>query len=252
VPHHRRSGEGHLETGLARATTKKIAKAARCAEGTLYNHFHDRMRIFAAVFAKHLPRAVSAFTTLEAQVGKGNLIDNVAAALFTVSKFLDAVVPIFAWCTRGPHPTLAKAFRATWSELGFGPHHFVTRMTSFIRREQECGRIPPGIRAEAVSEMLLGFLFYSSFMANLLKASEETAYERRLYQIVRASLALADQGAFARLRRNTPATRASAGGNRRGQCRVPFATPTSGPPLVRRGSSLASGKAGNQHGEYAG
>jgi AcrR family transcriptional regulator len=172
--------------GLARATTKRIAKAARCAEGTLYNHFHDRMQIFAAVFARHLPSAIGAFTTLEAQIDKGNLIDNVVAALLVVSKFLDAVMPIFAGALADP--TLAKAFRATWSELGFGPRHFVTRMASFILREQECGRIPAGTSAEAASEMLLGFLFYLSFMANLLEAREDAIYKRRLYQIVRASL----------------------------------------------------------------
>jgi AcrR family transcriptional regulator len=43
--------------GLSRATTKEIAKAAGCAEGTLYVHFPDQMQIFATIFERRLPAA---------------------------------------------------------------------------------------------------------------------------------------------------------------------------------------------------
>jgi hypothetical protein len=43
-------------------------------------------------------------------------------------------------------------------------------------------------QAEAASKALLGFLFYSSFMANLLETREEAVYRRRLQQVVRANL----------------------------------------------------------------
>jgi hypothetical protein len=61
-------------------------------------------------------------------------------------------------------------------------------MTSGIRSEQERGRVPAGTRAETASEALLGFLFYSSFIANLLEMREEAVYRRRLQQVVRANL----------------------------------------------------------------
>jgi AcrR family transcriptional regulator len=172
--------------GLARATTKEIAKTAACAEGTLYVHFRNQMQIFAAVFERRLPAAADALKTLQAQAGKGDVTDNLVAALLGVAKFLEEVMPILAGALADP--ALGKAFRATWSEFGFGPENFIVRLTSFVRSEQERGRIPSGTKAEIASEALVGFLFYSAFTVNLLKAGEETVYEGLLYDIVRANI----------------------------------------------------------------
>jgi AcrR family transcriptional regulator len=44
--------------GLARATTKEIAREAGCAEGTLYLHFADKLDLVRAVHEKLLPAFV--------------------------------------------------------------------------------------------------------------------------------------------------------------------------------------------------
>lgn len=172
--------------GLARATTKEIAKAATCAEGTLYVHFRDQMQIFATIFERRLPAAADALKTLQAQAGKGEVTDNLVAALLGVSKFLEDVMPILAGALADP--ILGKAFRATWSEFGFGPQNFIARVTAFIRSEQERGRVPSGTKAEVASEALVGFLFYSAFTVNLLKVREEAVYEALLRDVVRANI----------------------------------------------------------------
>jgi len=170
--------------GLSGATTKEIAKAAACAEGTLYIHFRNQMHIFAAIFERHLPAAAGALKTLQAQAGKGDVTDNLVAALLGVSKFLEDVMPILAGALADP--VLGKAFRATWREFGFGPQNFVDRVTAFVRSEQEGGRIPATTKAKAASEALVGFLFYSAFTINLLKGREEAAYQALLRNVVRA------------------------------------------------------------------
>jgi AcrR family transcriptional regulator len=172
--------------GLSRATTKEIAKAAGCAEGTLYVHFRDQTQIFATIFERHLPAAAEALKLLQVESGNGDVTENLVAALLGVGKFLEDVMPILAGALADP--ILGKAFRATWSEFGFGPQNFVVRLTAFIRGEQERGRIPSGTDAEVASEALVGYLFYSAFTVNLLKGREQAVYEALLRDIVRANI----------------------------------------------------------------
>jgi len=172
--------------GLSRATTKEIAKAAGCAEGTLYVHFRDQMEIFATIFERRLPTAAAALKSLQIGAGKGDVTENLVIALLEVSKFLENVMPILAGALADP--TLGKAFRETWSEFGFGPQNFIRQLTAFIRSEQRQGRSPNATDAEVASEALVGYLFYSAFKVNLLRGKQQAAYEARLRDVVRANI----------------------------------------------------------------
>jgi AcrR family transcriptional regulator len=52
-----------VEQGARAATTRTLARAAGCAEGTLYVHFPDRFAIFSAVFEKRWPIVADAMAT---------------------------------------------------------------------------------------------------------------------------------------------------------------------------------------------
>ena len=172
--------------GLSRATTKEIAKAAGCAEGTLYVHFRNQMEIFATIFERRLPTAAEALKSLQIEDAKSDVTNNLVIALLGVSKFLENVMPILAGALADP--TLGKAFRETWREFGFGPQNFVARVTAFIRSEQKRGRIPRTTDAEVSSEALVGYLFYSAFKVNLLNGKEQAVYKSQLRDIVRANI----------------------------------------------------------------
>ncbi|MFF5422601.1 TetR/AcrR family transcriptional regulator, partial [Streptomyces misionensis] len=45
-----------LTIGLARATTKEIARAAGCSEAALYKHFASKEELFVTVLKERLPR----------------------------------------------------------------------------------------------------------------------------------------------------------------------------------------------------
>ena len=45
-----------LTIGLARATTKEIAKAAGCSEAALYKHFASKEDLFVTVLKERLPK----------------------------------------------------------------------------------------------------------------------------------------------------------------------------------------------------
>jgi AcrR family transcriptional regulator len=172
--------------GLSGATTKQIAEVAGCAEGTLYIHFRDQMHLFAALFERRLPMAADALKNLQVQAGKGNVVDNLVAALLSVGKFLEDIMPILAGALADP--ALGKAFRATWREFGFGPQNFVERVTTFIESEQQGRRIPHDTNAKVASEALVGFLFYSAFKLDLFKDRQEAAYQALLRDMVHAAI----------------------------------------------------------------
>lgn len=44
-----------LTVGLARATTKEIARAAGCSEAALYKYFDTKEELFVRVLAERLP-----------------------------------------------------------------------------------------------------------------------------------------------------------------------------------------------------
>src|SRR5260370_30442781 len=60
--------------GLARATTKEIAKAAGFSEAALYKHFHDKTEIFLAVLAERTPSKLGPLlASLVSRVGQGTV-----------------------------------------------------------------------------------------------------------------------------------------------------------------------------------
>ena len=59
--------------GLARATTKEIAREAGCAEGTLYLHFADKLDLVRAVHEKLLPAFIEVVSHLPGRAGDKRL-----------------------------------------------------------------------------------------------------------------------------------------------------------------------------------
>src|ERR1700758_4533199 len=56
--------------GLAKATTREIARDAGCADGTLYLHFDDRLSLFSAVLDECVPDIKESLAQLKELVGK--------------------------------------------------------------------------------------------------------------------------------------------------------------------------------------
>ena len=60
-----------LTVGLARATTKEIARAAGCSEAALYKYFDSKEDLFVRVLAERLPRLTPLLGSLAAEPGRG-------------------------------------------------------------------------------------------------------------------------------------------------------------------------------------
>lgn len=61
-----------LTIGLARATTKEIARAAGCSEAALYKHFASKEELFVTVLKERLPRLNPLLKRLVVSPGAGS------------------------------------------------------------------------------------------------------------------------------------------------------------------------------------
>ena len=140
--------------GLARATTKEIAREAGCAEGTLYLHFADKLDLVRAVHEKLLPAFVEVVRHLPERAGtrtvEENLTDLARWALRLYRDMLPLGSSLFA------DPELLERFRVMLAERRGGPQRAWEPVIAYLRAEQALGRVAADADPAAAALLLLG------------------------------------------------------------------------------------------------
>jgi AcrR family transcriptional regulator len=140
--------------GLAKATTREIAREAGLAEGTLYLHFADKLDLVRAVHEKLLPAFVEVVSHLPGRAGagtvEGNLTDLARGALRLYRDMLPLGSSLFA------DPELLERYRARLADRGGGPHLAWEPVVAYLRAEQALGRVGAGADPAAAALLLLG------------------------------------------------------------------------------------------------
>ena len=143
--------------GVAGATTKEIAAEAGVSEGTIYNHFADKVDLCLAVV---LRRADEMFRHLPTESGKRSvrsvLIDVVEERLRVTAEIVPLMSAVVA------DPGMATEFRERMS-AGEKRSPF-DAVSEYIRREQDAGRMGTHVDAAVITRLLLGCTFHHSFM----------------------------------------------------------------------------------------
>jgi AcrR family transcriptional regulator len=143
--------------GAAGATTKEIAAAAGCAEGTIYRHFPDKGELICSAVEKHLPTLDAALTA-----GDGDLrryFERVALALVDYfGKLLPLAVGLVA------DVDLAGRNRERMRSAGVGPHLLLRHLAGHFAAEQAQGRIRATADPLALASLVAGPCFHYAFM----------------------------------------------------------------------------------------
>jgi AcrR family transcriptional regulator len=142
------------DKGLARATTKEIAREAGCAEGTLYLHFADKLDLVRAVHEKFLPSFVEVAAGTAGRAGsrtvRANLVELAEGALSLYRDLLPLGSSMFA------APDLLERYRTLLRARGAGPHRAIEPVVAYLEAEQALGRVPAGADLAAAAVLLLG------------------------------------------------------------------------------------------------
>jgi len=164
--------------GMARATTKEIAKAAGYSEAALYKHFRDKTEIFLAVLAERVPSSLgSMLANLGERSGKESVQDTLQelareALGFYYETFVMAA-SVFS------EPQLLAAHRAEVRQRDAGPHHVSDVVANYIAAEQDLGRIRANVDPRAAADLLLGACFQHAFLSRFADTTlDDEAAER--------------------------------------------------------------------------
>jgi AcrR family transcriptional regulator len=147
------------DRGLARTTTKEIARVAGCSEALLYKHFSDKQAVFLAVLSERLPH-LSDPTEL---VGHGDVRGNLATLVRQLLDFYVESFPI-AGSLFGETDLLAT-HRAAMESRGAGPEGPALRIQHYLDTETARGRLPTDVDTAALSRALTGAAMFESFLA---------------------------------------------------------------------------------------
>ncbi|MGH6657212.1 MAG: TetR/AcrR family transcriptional regulator [Actinocrinis sp.] len=164
------------ERGLARATTKEIARAAGCSEAALYKHYADKSEIVLAMitsrpggFPQHLAGLRDQAGTLDVEA---TLTDLAERAVDFFARAMPVGNALLA------EPDLLARYRERLAVRGSGPRTPVTRLADYLRAERDRGRIRQDADPDAAAALLLGACFHTAFLGVFLGDLAATAGER--------------------------------------------------------------------------
>jgi AcrR family transcriptional regulator len=168
--------------GLASATTKEIARGADLSEAALYRHFRDQSEIFLCVMAERMPAFITAMKDLPARVGRGHVGRTLEGIALGALAFYGEVAPMGA--SLFSEPELLARHREALRRERAGPHLALEKLSTYLRAEQNLGRLPKLLDADAVAALLLGACFQRAFIQRFSgvqpSAHEEKRFVRRL------------------------------------------------------------------------
>jgi AcrR family transcriptional regulator len=139
-----------VERGQGRATTREIARAAGCSEGSLYTHFANKEQLMLAVMAERLPPLIPVLNALVERAGEDTVADHLEEVARSALPFYIKLMPLASAVLAAPD--LNESLRSQ----GFGPQRGNEMLAIYLRLEQRLGRLHAGVSPAAAAALLLG------------------------------------------------------------------------------------------------
>jgi AcrR family transcriptional regulator len=141
------------EHGLAGATTREIARAAGCAEGSIYVHFEDKIDLVIAVIVEREPYFAD-LLELPSKAGEESVEANLVPWVRELLSLMRDNQPIF-FALMSDRAVFAR-FKERLRERNTGPFALYRTAEAYIRAEQELGRVNQEVTSEIVASILVG------------------------------------------------------------------------------------------------
>ncbi len=176
------------EHGIGGATTREIARAAGCAEGSIYVHFEDKIDLVIAVIVEREPYFAE-LLELPAKAGEGTVEANLVPWVEELLQLLRDNQPIF-FALMGDRNVFAR-FKERLRERQTGLVAVFQAIAAYVQAEQELGRIDAEVQPDVVASILIGASRDRAF-TRMLADAESTAdvdFARELVQTIVSGLA---------------------------------------------------------------
>jgi AcrR family transcriptional regulator len=173
--------------GMARVTTKDIARKAGCSEGSIYNHFADKLDLFRAVITERLPALERPVGGLAGRAGTRSVRDHLAQVLEAARAFFTQLVPLAGSVFADPE--LLERCRTDMERDGTGPHRVLAAVAEYLRAEQALGRVAATVPPDVAALLLVGAAYEHAYTELLTgQAPAGSACPSRIVDLLCAAL----------------------------------------------------------------
>jgi AcrR family transcriptional regulator len=147
--------------GMARVTTKDIARQAGCSEGSIYNHFVDKLDLFRALITERLADLDRPIRYLGGQAGTGSVRERLDELLEATRTFFAQLIPLAGSVFADPE--LLARCRIDMDREGTGPYRVLAAVAEYVRAEQRLGRITTAVTPEVAAMLLVGAAYEGAY-----------------------------------------------------------------------------------------
>jgi AcrR family transcriptional regulator len=158
------------EQGLARLTTKAIARRAGVSEASIYYHFADKPALIEGVIFEAVLGPLREFASSFQARAAGK---PVRSALLEYGRALEAfwvkVLPVLS-AVQGD-AELRERFQGRINELGLGPHRGVNAISTYLAEQQRVGTVRPQVDPQAAAMSFASACFLSAYQRHMLGAA---------------------------------------------------------------------------------
>ena len=145
------------DRGIAQITTKQIAKAAGCAEGTIFRHFARKEDLLLAAVMASFPSLRESLISISG----GTPRERFQRLALNVIRFFEQITP--AAVAVLANAELTRRHRETMREHNGGPQRLYIAVSRFIESEQARGAVRADLSSAPISSALLGPCFFRVF-----------------------------------------------------------------------------------------
>jgi AcrR family transcriptional regulator len=155
------------EQGLARLTTREVARRAGVSEASVFYHYRDKVGLLQAVTLTALEPVRSLDLHLDPgarQPGRslGETLLQIATAL---ESFFDGALPVLEMIQADPG--IRTEFAQRLSKGNYGPHRGVGFVSEHLRGMADLGLVRPGVDTDAAAMLLVGACFLRAWLRHL-------------------------------------------------------------------------------------
>lgn len=141
------------ESGVARLSTKEIARRASVAESSIFYHFTDRLGLLQAVVHRHLPRYKEVATDVRQRAGTGSLRENLVDLLDGLDAFYERITPILAAVQADGELRARFADRGADGEIG--PQRALLPIAGYLTEERRLGRVRADLDVDSAALLIV-------------------------------------------------------------------------------------------------
>lgn len=163
--------------GLARLTTRAIAREAKVAEGLIYHHFKDKAELIFEVVEARVRETKNHLKNLPLEVGKSSLLKNLEGILFSVYHVHYEITPIIN--SIFADQKLRVRLQEIVKERNMGPQYAIEGLEVYLAAEQRLGRLSDAVATGVLAKCLWMISIQSAMLDRWMGNESDENHVRR-------------------------------------------------------------------------